>query len=450
MTRDDATDHVDGSGPGGPPSGWVVADENEIVGPARLAQLADRDPREVRPFLRAAEQPRAAATAVDALAGSASEDGPTPLLGDVVASVRRHEHPLVNEAATRYFLAASRAAPAAVADHAAVFETMLRTGFSADGADPLPLADWREVQRVTAALSVLVDDHPDAVAPAAGELTAFVAGHLGQASLRLQVFETLTDAMVPDSPFGDVALGECPDYSAVEPTGRAHSLAPHAGDLARVTDRRNGQRGEWALLYAVALERPSAVAPHLDTVVDGWRRTSLGSRHWLFVSGILSLVADARPRALRTHAEQVVAVAARSLAEAAEDLAAADHPIEYPGDRDVFGTLWFLPVVLSVVADIARACPRATAAAFEQSSLRRRVRALGTELWATVPGLVEAAADAPPAGTAALLGLLAAIADASGAFVGHHVDAVREIRAAASDERVRAAADRVLAAAGVE
>jgi hypothetical protein len=449
MTRDDSTDRVDGSGTHGSLSGGG-AHEREIVGPARIAQLAERDHRAVQPFLRGTEQPKTVATTVDALAGSVPAEGPVDALDEVVAAVRCHEHPLVNEAATRYFHAASRAAPAAVADHAAVFETMLSIGFSADGPDPIGLGDWREVQRVTAALSALVDDHPDAVVPAAGQLTAFVADHLGQASLRLQVFETLTDAMVPDALFGDAELGESPDYSAVEPTGRAHHLASHVGDIARVIDRRNGRRGEWALLYAVALERPGAVTPHLDTVVDGWRRTSPESRRGLFVSGVLSLVADARPRPLRTHADSVVAAAAGTLATAAEDLSAADHPIEYPHDRDVFGTLWCLPVVLSVVTDLARACPRATVAAFERSPLRRRVRALGPELWATVPELVEAAADAPPAGSAVLLELLGAIAEASGVFVRHHADAVREIRAAAGDERVRAATDRLLVVAGVE
>jgi hypothetical protein len=106
--------------------------------------------------------------------------------------------------------------------------------------------------------------------------------------------------------------------------------------------------------------------------------------------------------------------------------------------------------VLSVVADLARACPRATASASERLPLCDRVRALGTELWAAVPVLVEAATDAPPATTVVLLKLLAAIGDASGAFVGHHADAFREIRAAANDERVRAAADRVLDTGGVE
>jgi hypothetical protein len=414
---------------------------HEVVGPARLGQLVAHDRRAIEPFLDGTDTPSAAATAIEALARVIPDEGPVPLLPTVVETVRGHDHPPVNEAAVPYLSAASRVVPATLAAHAAVFERMLATGFTPGADVDYPLRDWRAVQQVTATLAALIETHPDAVLPAGTELLAFVACHLGQGSLRRQVLETLADAVVPDDPFGSVQLGESPRFGAVEPTGRAYRLAPAVPDLVRIVDRHNGYRGEWELLYAIALERPGAVAPHLDTVATGWHGRSVGSEHWLFVSGILSLVAEGRNR---PHPEPVVDAAGRTLERAATGLATTDHPIEYPADRDALRTLWCLPVVLAVLVDHARARPLATADAVGEAPLRERIRTLGTELWAAVPPLVEAATATSPAAVVPLQ-LLEAIAAATGAFVTRHTGTLRTIRADADHERVRAAAARVLA-----
>jgi hypothetical protein len=386
-------------------------------------------------------------TAIRAVTKLAETTASAPALDAVTETVRHHDHPAVNEAAVPYLLAASRADPDTVADHAAVFGELLETGFPSDhdGAPAVTLGHWEEVNTIIATLGHLVDSRPEAVVPAAGGLLAWAAGNLGQASVRYQLMDVLTAAVVPDAPFGGRSVNDPLSVAAVEPTGHARGLAPHVDHLLHIVDRRSGLRGEWALLYAIALESPSALAAGVETVLNRWAH-GVGTREWLYATGSLAALAEQDSDALRPHVPGLLAAAAQALSAVDRLLSDATYPLSGGEDHTTLRALWCVPTTLSVVASVARTCPDATDRTFGDAALRQRVRDLGAELWVAVPTLVEAAAEAPPAGAVVVLELLAAVAAASGAFVVHHTETLRAIRAEADDERVRAATTAVLQA----
>jgi hypothetical protein len=413
--------------------------------PSPLVRLFRSHPDQARLCLAQADTTERAVTAIQAVTEVAEATEAALAIDAVVAAVRRHDHPAVNEAVVPYLHVASRVAPAAVADHAGVFGALLETGFPSDhdGAPAVTLGHWEEVKTIISALGHLVKPHPGAVIPAAGGLLAWAAGNLGQASVRHQLLEVLTAAVVPEAPFEGRLVDEPYSVPDIEPTGHANGLAPHVEHLVRIADRRPGTTGVWALLYAIALEAPTALAEAIEPILERWGH-GVGTEGWLYTADTILLLAEQAPATLRPHGQTLCAAAARALAEVDRRLTDAVHPLSRRAEYTALRALWCAPHTLSILATVARRCPAAAGAAVDDDDLRQRVHGLGSELWLAVPPLVEAAAETPPVGAVALLDLLAAIAEATGAFVVHHTDTLRAIRAEATDQQVRAAATAAL------
>ena len=423
-----------------------IADEHPET-TAGSSTLADEDPVAVRKLLEDTSQVGTVVACIDALA-AAFEDGEEFPVRDTVPAVlgvvTACEDTEATRAAVDFCLRVADEDPAALVPHVGVLAAFLeRERELAEGSTKVVFEDqYDRVSSVVRVLAAVEDVERGAVVPTVDELVWYLSAWPAQRNLHRSVLDVLVELAV-DPPTNDTGgKRDGPRFRWGRPTEHVERLAPHTATFVEALSSRDGAgRHALRLLYVVARDRPGAVEPHLDFVVNSWRNTVPNRRDWLPVYGILSAVANSRPAALEAYVSPVVEGAACDFAR-----------LRRPDDE-----LWaraaksadLTSASLAVVVDLVRTHPERTAAAVERTRLPVLVGAGPSGLAETVPMLVNALApDLPTEGTVAALQLLEAVATVAPDAIAPHADRLERVRDGATTDRVRTLSERLLAECG--